>query len=792
MLEEPDEAGRIRRQPDLMRLLSEVLTIVVVVVLGKVGVRTTSGVEYDVHDVELVPSVLLGGITVLMNIATAAIPVGLAVERLIRRDGRRVADAVIAAFLASGISGALDLWITSRYAPGWLLVELTRRLDHGSSSPLHVYIATVVAFLTVLGFNDRASLRTFTWVCVGVYAVAILMSGECGLVGLVVSFLLGRAVAFGWRYARGVVHESTTGELVLASLTQAGVDPVSCRWQSEHDDVRRYEVCCADGRILDVTVLDHDRRGIGVIYRFYRRIRLRGPAQRRNLLSVRRTIEHEALISYSLADAGIRTPKLVALRELSAGAGLTAVEQTRTCPLKRIPKEKFTDALLERVFTTVGELSRHQIAHRRLSLDSILVDERGTIWLTELRDGEVAADDLQRLLDVAGTMAALALKVGPERTVRVGARVLGKARIGAALPMLQPVALTRGTRLAMRRSKGLLQRLREQITELRPNAASAEPVRLERLRPRTFLTVAACCFAVCALMLEVSAAGSRSGRSLGQLIAAASAPWLLVAAAAAALTYVAAAMQLAGYIPEKLPALQNLLVQISSSFIALFAPAAVGGATLNVRYLQKRGIPTGPAVSAVGACQAVAFVVHIALIAAFSFFAGSGHTHDEASTVMIAILLVIAVLVMLTVTVRPLRRFAGRRLAFFEGSLPRLLDVAQNPRKLALAFGGTVGISLFNALCLWTCVLAFDDGRRPSYATVALIYLTVQAVSSVIPTPGGIGAVEVGLGTALVAPAGVAQQSAVVAVLAYRLLTAYLPAALGYVALYRLRRTNAV
>jgi tRNA A-37 threonylcarbamoyl transferase component Bud32 len=514
--DEPHEAGRVRRWPDLIRLLFEVLMIVVVVTLGKFGVHTTSGVETDVHDgVELAPSFLLGGITVLMNITTAVIPIGLAVERLLLRDGRRVADAVIAAVLTCGTTALLNVWITSAYAPRWLLAELTHRLAAGATTPLHVYIATVVAFLTVVGFNDRPTLRSFTWVCVGIYATAALVSGGSALVGLIVSFLIGRAIAFGWRYTRGVVNNRSTGGAVVAALTRAGLEPVSCRWLGDHGDVRHYEVLCADGRCLEATLLDRDRQGIGAIYRLYRRTRLRGPAQRRNLLSVHRTVEHEALMSYSLADAGINTPKLVAVRELSADAALVAFERVHACALKQIPKEKFTDALLERVFTTVRELGDHQIAHRRLALDSILIDEHGQIWLTELRDGEVAADDLQHLLDIAGTMAALALKAGPERTVRVGVQVLGEDLVSAALPLLQPVALTGTTRAALGKSKQLIERLREEISELRPNAPVGEPVRLERLKIRTFLAVTAGCVAVYLLMLEISSADSQSKRSLG-------------------------------------------------------------------------------------------------------------------------------------------------------------------------------------------------------------------------------------------------------------------------------------
>lgn len=788
VVDEPPEPRRIRRQPDLMRLLFESLMIVVVLLLGRIGVQTTSGLESDIHNgVQLAPGFLLGGITVLTNITTAIIPVGLAIERLARRDGKRVADAVIAAALAYGISALLNVWITSSYAPRWLLTELTRHISSGTTSPLHIYISTLIAFLTVLGFNDRPTLRTFTWVCVGIYAVATLMSGDSALVGLIVTFLLGRAVAFGWRYARGVVNDRPTGQVVVQTLQDVGLAPISCGWQGEHEDVRRYEVRCADGQTLDVTVLDRDRQAVGLIYRIYRRIRLRGPAQRRNLLSLRRTIDQEALISYALRDAGIRTPQLVAVRELSADAALLAYERVHACPLEQVPKERFSDELVERVWQTVAELGYKQIAHRRLALDSILVDERGRVWLSELRNGEIAATDLQQLLDIAETMTALALKVGPERTVRIGAQVLGTDRIAASLPMLQPVVLTRTTRTAVRKSKHLLQRLRNQVQELRPQQTITEPVKLERLSPRTLLTVAVGCFAVYTVMFQLSSA-SKKGVTLDWLWHHASWWWLLVAVIASALTYVSAGMQLTGFIPEKLPILHNLLVQVAAGFVSLVAPAAVGGVALNTRYMQKRGIPTGPAVSAVAASQAVGFVIHIALIATFSFIAGQSAGKSDSSTLVIAILLAIAIVIMITMAVPPLRRFAKRRLTpFFEGSLPRLLDVAQSPRKLSIALGGVISLSLFNSLCLWAALHTVDPSNRISYATITVVYLTAQTAGSFVPVPSGVGTVETAMTFALIT-VGVSSAFAAPAVLIFRLLRTYLPAIPGYVTFTQLQR----
>jgi uncharacterized membrane protein YbhN (UPF0104 family) len=68
----------------------------------------------------------------------------------------------------------------------------------------------------------------------------------------------------------------------------------------------------------------------------------------------------------------------------------------------------------------------------------------------------------------------------------------------------------------------------------------------------------------------------------------------------------------------------------------------------------------------------------------------------------------------------------------------------------------------------------------------------VQATSSIIPTPAGMGAVEISMGAFLTTFVGIDQQSAVLAVLLYRMLSTYLPALPGYVALEFLRRKRVV
>jgi uncharacterized membrane protein YbhN (UPF0104 family) len=790
IVDEPPEPRRIRRPPDLMRLLFESGMIAVVLLIAIPGAGTTTGLETDIHNsISIAPQVFLATITLLTNLATALIPIGLGIERLFRGEGRRVADGVIAAAIALLLSTLINLWVVSPAGPHWLVQVLTRHLNASTTSPLHIFLATVIAFITIVGFGDRPSLQTFTWSCIVAYAVATLISGDSALVGLIVSFLLGRTVAFGWRYARGVLNDRPTGEAVVGALFDAGLHPVVCRWVGATDDARRYVADMHDGRRIEITVLDRDRQAVGLVYRIYRRIRLRGPAQRRNLLSLRRAVDQEALMSYALRDAGIRTPRLLAVRELNADAAMLAYELVEGRTLDRLGLGELTDELLTRIWRVQQQMQLHQVAHRRFSLDSLLIDRDGQVWLLDLRNGEIAASELQTRLDNAELMTTLALRFGPERTVHVGAQVLGADMMASALPMLQPVVLTRSTRSAVRKSKNLLQRIREQILTLRPQA-TAEPIRVERLRPRTLLTVSAACIAAYLILYQLSTTNP------AKVLAAASPWWVLVAVAASASTYVAAAMALTGFVPERLPKGTTVETQVAASFVSVVAPAAVGGVALNTRYLQRQGIASGPAVAAVGASQAVSFILHITLIVVFGFIAGTtsaGSKHGTApSTVIVAILVSIAIITMVTLSLPTLRKFAGARLRpFFAGTLPRLLDVAQNPRKLATGLGGTLMLSLTYALALWASITAVDPTSNITYASAAVVFLTAQAVGSVIPTPGGLGGVEFAMSTALIA-VGEPTGKAAASVFLFRLLTCYLPILFGWLAFIRLQRKGLV
>jgi uncharacterized membrane protein YbhN (UPF0104 family) len=203
--------------------------------------------------------------------------------------------------------------------------------------------------------------------------------------------------------------------------------------------------------------------------------------------------------------------------------------------------------------------------------------------------------------------------------------------------------------------------------------------------------------------------------------------------------------------------------------------------------LQRRKIPAAVAAASVGVAQVVAFVLHIMLLVIFAAIAGTSARENiqppEWAWFVLAGLVVVAISV---IAIPAARRVLQARVSPMLGQvLPRLLEVAQHPRKLALGIGGALLLSATYVGCLAACVAAF--GRTVPIASIAVVYLTGSALGSILPTPGGLGGVEAALTAGLTA-AGLPGAVAVSAVLLFRLLTFWLPVPIGWAALSYLER----
>jgi uncharacterized protein (TIRG00374 family) len=873
--DEPLLPARVHRPVDLMRFLFGLLGIAVVLAIAGFAHATTSGVEQDIADGAThapQPLITFAGFTA--SVAVLIVPVAFAVERLIKRDGLRIADGVLAAVLAHGVSLATDLWVSDA-APSAIRDALTRDAPGGGlTDPVHGYLAPVIAYMTAVGMARRPRWRVALWFVLLLDAFAVLVGGYTTPFSIVVTVLIGWTVAYGTLYAVGSPNVRPTGQTLLAGLRRVGFTPLrAVRNEEEPPDAsppsgraaahesdrgRRYMVTLEHGPPLDVTVVDREQQAHGFFYRVWRRLQLRGITQRRSLPSLRQALEQEALLAYAAIAAGANAPKLIATSELGPDAVMLVYEHIGGQTLDAVPDEEITDTLLRGAWEQVRALQSRRIAHRRLVGESLLVDRAGTIFLTDLRGGEIAASDLVLRMDVAQLLVTMALRVGPERSVASALAVLGPDAVADSLPLLQPIALSRSTRATLKqlnreraqrereavltaaeankaahaeaqedtegpdgadgrseakadskadakadtkaerraekkaievaldeaREEDLLSRIRQEVLLIRPQAP-VEPVRLERIKGRTLLSIIAGAFAAYFLLSQISRV------PLTDAIARADWAWAAIALLASALSYVAAAAALAGFVPERLNFVRTVLAQVAGSFVKLVAPAAVGGVALNTRYLQKSGVRPGLAVASVGASQLVGLGSHITLLLIFGYITGTEKTPSlSPSRTVMAGLLTAGVLALVVTAIPGLRKFVSARVrSLFAGVVPRMLDVLQRPGKLITGMGGTLMVTVSFVVCLDACIRAF--GGHLSYASIAVVYLAANAVGSAAPTPGGVGAIEAALTLALVA-AGLGSEVATPAVLLFRLLTFWLPVLPGWLSFSYLTRKGAL
>jgi uncharacterized membrane protein YbhN (UPF0104 family) len=216
-------------------------------------------------------------------------------------------------------------------------------------------------------------------------------------------------------------------------------------------------------------------------------------------------------------------------------------------------------------------------------------------------------------------------------------------------------------------------------------------------------------------------------------------------------------------------------------------PTAVGGAALNIRYLRRSGASAADSAASVGVSQVVAFVLHISLLVIFAAISGTSQERSlQPPDWVLYVIAGLLVAVLAVVAIPPTRRRLRARIAPLLGEvIPRLLDVAQQPLKLAEGVGGALLLTTAYILCLAASVRAL--GGSVPLASVAVVYLTGSAVGSLVPTPGGLGAVEAALSAGLSA-AGLPGGTAISAVLLFRTLTFWLPVPVGWGALSYLQR----
>ncbi len=446
--------------------------------------------------------------------------------------------------------------------------------------------------------------------------------------------------------------------------------------------------------------------------------------------------------------------------------------------------EALSDATIADLWLQVRMLHRAGIAHEELHAGNLALDEHGQVWILGLEYGEIAADQLTLRIDDAELLVTMALLVGSDRAVRTALQELTAQRLGEALPLLQPIALSRANRAAIKGNRDVLQELREAVVAAFP-AAPTEPVRLERMKPRTLVAFFAFTVAVTVLLGQLADVDLVSIVTDADPVWAAWHSWRPSPRTWPPPSSSPASRQWrsAGYA-------RSLFSWQPPSF-RLVAPAAVGNIGTNSRYLQQAGARPAIALASVGASQLFVFASYAILVVVFGFITGQQEGPDliPNTTVLLVVAGTVAFAAIILAFPATRRQIRSRIGPTFSQTWPRLLETARQPRRVAMGIGGALLLNLAYAAALFAAVEAY--GGNLAYATVGFVYLAAGAVGSAAPTPGGIGAVEAALAAGLTA-AGLDGSTAVQAALLFRAATFWLPMLPGWISFTYLQRAGAL
>jgi undecaprenyl-diphosphatase len=482
----PEVHETVRSPTDALRFATAMLvaigTFFVVIVFpdvfGGLGLdlseifENTSNAEAEIAGLVLTAIVLL-------------VPVILVTTFMWRREFRRLATVVLAAVVGAVATRLVIQWLIAIL--GDAFTPSTDDLVVVAETAYYPYVAAIAAAISAAAPWMTRRWERVAWASLGLMVIVRLVLGSNLPAELVLALSLGAAAGAGVLFAFGSPSRQPTGLEIVETLRRSGIAPK--RISAANVDARGstpYFVTTVDGDRIFVKTLSTDERSADILFRVYRRFRFTNIGDEPGFSSLRRAVEHEALLSLSATASGVRTPELVAVGRIGDEdySMLLAQRAIDGRSLDSVDAEELTDDVLTGVWEQIATLRTSGIAHRDLRLANVFLDNTNQPWIIDFGFSELAASKLLLDNDVAELITSSALLVGPQRSVACAVSVLGPDAVASATRRVQGPALSGATKAALAGSDDdLAAEIRAEIA--RTTGQTTPPLdRVRRLRPQ--------------------------------------------------------------------------------------------------------------------------------------------------------------------------------------------------------------------------------------------------------------------------------------------------------------------
>lgn len=628
----------------------------------------------------------------------------------------------------------------------------------------------VIVVSLVLGRYVNAHVkRLLRWTAIA-SLVAPLVLGLATLTALVGALVLGLFSVALVRLVYGSPEGLPSIDRLQDTLEAVGVTVSDAAYRDQQPGtVGLATAIASDGRPLDIKIYGIDAASQQTAERVWRSLwyRSAGPSPRSGRVE---QAQHEALAVLTARDAGVSIPPIVAVGQASEGdvvlVSIGSEGQRLDDP---------DDEILRSVWRELRALHVDaRITHGGLNPDAVRISA-GTVELVDLSKASMFPTNQQVAADIASMLATQAIVAGTTRAISAAVDVVDRDVLELTLPFVQVGVLEPELRKLLKEADVEAEDLRRGLAE-QLDIDVPELAGVKRVKIGNVVIAVAAIIAANALISQVADVGLDT---LIEEVQGASLAWLVVAFLIKIASYSTAYIGLKAVITQPLPFSPTMLLQSAKSFIGLVVPSVVGAVGMNIRFLQRLGVPLAIATTQGPVIGFIGFIAEVLLLVLCGWAIGneietdSLLNFDAGGLILIAVAVVVAGLIVVLVV----PKLRNRVVPIVRAAMISIKEIVSSPRTVGRIFGSEVLERVFGALALAGTMAAFGA----SIPFPALIFVSVGTglLAGLAPVPGGIGVAEATM-SGLLTAVGIPPAQAVSIAIIHRVVTSYLPPVFGF------------
>ncbi|HZU46602.1 MAG TPA: TIGR00374 family protein, partial [Mycobacterium sp.] len=557
-----------RRTNDILRLVLAAVFVAVVIASSLITRPRWVALEKSISQIVGVLSPAQSDLVYLLyGLTIVALPFVILIGLIVARQWK-----LLGAYAAAGGIAVVALSISGRHiaAPRWHF-DFSERLSTLPSQFLDDprWIAMLAAVLTVSGPWLPARWRHWWWALllafVPIHLVVSAIVPARSLLGLAVGWFIGALVVLvvGTPALEvpldGAVRVMARRGFVVSGLTvvrPAGSGPLVLSVDS------------AQPAVIELYG-PHQRSG-GALRQLWRKLSLRASETAPLQASLRRAVEHRALMTIAIDDLGVSNTSTIVVAALDRGWTLYAHKPVRGTPISRCA----TTTPVARVWEALQRLHEHQISHGDLRSKEITVDD-GAVLFGGFGSAEYGATDAQLQSDIAQLLVTTSALYGAESAVGAAIDTLGKDAVLAASRRLTKSAVPKRVRASVADARAVITASRAEVMR-QTGTDQLKTETITRFTPAQLVQLV-----LLVALVYVAYPFISTVPAFFSELRTANWWWALLGLAVSALTYVGAAAALWACVDGLVSFRSLSIMQVANTFAATTTPAGVGGLALS-------------------------------------------------------------------------------------------------------------------------------------------------------------------------------------------------------------------